>query len=73
MQCDLIAIDVRVGLDAGFDSATGFDMVLPSALVLTVILNLLGVGLMCSDAPPSDESQFWLLSCRDRRVGTALR
>ena len=33
-------------------------MVLPSVLVLTVILKLFGVGLMCSDAPPSDESQL---------------
>ena len=32
MQCDIIAVDFRFGLDAGFD-ATGFDMVLPSALV----------------------------------------
>ena len=52
MQCDIIAIDFRFGLDAGFDGATAFDLVLPSALVLTVIMKLLGVGLMCSDAPP---------------------
>ena len=24
MQCDIIAIDFRFGLDAGFDAATGF-------------------------------------------------
>ena len=34
--------DFRFGIDAHFDSATGFDMVLPSALVLTVIVKLLG-------------------------------